>query len=89
MRFFTRKGRHQATPAEPETVPAERAEVGLFVTEDNPRVGPAAAPAPRLAEEGFLGAHTPTVAGGRPGTHPRAASLYPGTTRTPHPVTCP
>ena len=42
----TRKaGRHETAPA---TQPAERAEVGLFVTPDSPRVGPAA-PVPRRA----------------------------------------
>ena len=90
MRFFTRKGRRPAVaPAEPQDVPAERAEVGLFVTEDNPHARPGRTRTSRLAEERVLGAHAPTVACARPGTHPRTAPLSPGTTRTPHPVTCP
>lgn len=46
MSFWHRKtGRHETAPV---TQPAQRPEVGLFVTEDNPHVGPAE-PAPRRA----------------------------------------
>lgn len=50
MSFLRKAGRHQIAPAEREPVPAEpaqpaeRPEVGLFVTPENPRVGPTAPP---------------------------------------------
>ena len=89
MRFFTRKGRHQATPAaEPQAAPAERAEVGLFATEDNPHVGPVAPERHAWRKKGSW-AHTPPpwpVAGPEPIPEPRPYVPEPPAPPIPSPV---
>ncbi len=75
MSIWNRKktGRHETAPAEHK--PAERAAVGLFVDEDNPRPGPAAPQRKKVGRkvptEPHTEVHAPRTAQPRPATGPK------------------